>query len=92
MVAPARSSRPRSSKVASSSGASSGAPRPRDADDAARGAHAAHLAPPEQGVLDEWYRRIGYRVAHTTRVDETYPDLAPLLATPCQFVVYEKTL
>jgi hypothetical protein len=31
-------------------------------------------------------------VAHTTRVDETYPDLAPLLATPCQFVVHEKPL
>jgi GNAT superfamily N-acetyltransferase len=47
---------------------------------------------PSKVFLDEWYRRIGYRVAHTTRVDETYPDLAPLLATPCQFVVYEKPL
>jgi hypothetical protein len=42
---------------------------------------------PSKVFLNESYRRIGYRVAHTTRVDETYPDLAPLLATPCQFVV-----
>jgi ribosomal protein S18 acetylase RimI-like enzyme len=47
---------------------------------------------PSKVFLDEWYRRIGYRVARTTRVDETYADLAPLLATPCQFVVYEKPL
>jgi GNAT superfamily N-acetyltransferase len=47
---------------------------------------------PSKVFLDAWYRRIGYRVTCMTRVDETYPDLAPLLATPCRFVVYEKPL
>jgi GNAT superfamily N-acetyltransferase len=47
---------------------------------------------PNKVFLDEWYRRIGYRVIRTTRVDDLEPDLAPMLATPCEFVVYEKPL
>jgi GNAT superfamily N-acetyltransferase len=47
---------------------------------------------PTKVFLDEWYRRLGYRPVRTTGVDETEPELAPLLATPCQFVVYEKSL
>jgi GNAT superfamily N-acetyltransferase len=47
---------------------------------------------PAKVFLDEWYRRLGYRPVRTTRVDESEPELAPLLATPCQFVVYCKTL
>ena len=42
--------------------------------------------------LDGWYSRIGYRVVRTARLEEAYPDLAPLLATECDFVVYEKPL
>jgi GNAT superfamily N-acetyltransferase len=47
---------------------------------------------PMKVFLDEWYRRLGYRPVRTTDVDETEPELAPLLATPCKFVVYCKTL
>ena len=47
---------------------------------------------PSKVFLDAWYRRIGYRVKRTTGVDESEPELAPLLATPCEFVVYEKPL
>jgi GNAT superfamily N-acetyltransferase len=47
---------------------------------------------PSKVFLDDWYRRIGYRVIRTTPVDDLEPDLAPLLATPCEFVVYEKSL
>jgi GNAT superfamily N-acetyltransferase len=47
---------------------------------------------PMKAFLDEWYRRLGYRPVRTTDVDETEPELAPLLATPCEFVVYEKPL
>jgi ribosomal protein S18 acetylase RimI-like enzyme len=47
---------------------------------------------PSKVRLDDWYRRIGYQVARKTEVDELYPELAPLLATPCDFVVYEKTI
>jgi GNAT superfamily N-acetyltransferase len=47
---------------------------------------------PTKEFLDAWYTRIGYRVARTGTVDEAYPALAPLLATPCDFVLYRKDL
>jgi GNAT superfamily N-acetyltransferase len=47
---------------------------------------------PHKVFLDGWYRRIGYRVVRTTTLDESYPELEPLLATPCKFVIYEKGL
>jgi GNAT superfamily N-acetyltransferase len=47
---------------------------------------------PTKEFLNAWYTRIGYRVARTGTIDEAYPSLAPLLATPCDFVIYEKEL
>jgi GNAT superfamily N-acetyltransferase len=47
---------------------------------------------PTKVFLDAWYTRIGYRVARTGTIDEAYPALAPLLATPCDFVIYRKAL
>jgi GNAT superfamily N-acetyltransferase len=47
---------------------------------------------PSKEYLDRWYRRLGYRVVHTTTLDENYPELAPLLATPCELRIYEKPL
>jgi GNAT superfamily N-acetyltransferase len=47
---------------------------------------------PSKEFLDGWYRRLGYRVVRRTSVDEIEPELAPLLATPCDFLVYEKPL
>jgi GNAT superfamily N-acetyltransferase len=47
---------------------------------------------PSKDFLDEWYRRMGYEVIRRTSVDDLQPELAPLLATPCEFVVYEKPL
>jgi GNAT superfamily N-acetyltransferase len=47
---------------------------------------------PDKVFLDDWYRRIGYRVVRRTSVEDLEPELAPLLATPCEFVVYEKPL
>jgi GNAT superfamily N-acetyltransferase len=47
---------------------------------------------PTKEFLAAWYTRIGYRVARTGTIDEAYPDLAPLLATPCDFVIYQKDL
>jgi ribosomal protein S18 acetylase RimI-like enzyme len=47
---------------------------------------------PAKEFLDAWYTRIGYRVARTGTIDEAYPALAPLLATPCDFVIYHKDL
>jgi ribosomal protein S18 acetylase RimI-like enzyme/NTP pyrophosphatase (non-canonical NTP hydrolase) len=47
---------------------------------------------PSKEFLAGWYGRLGYRKVRTGTVEETYPDLAPLLATPCDFVTYEKDL
>jgi GNAT superfamily N-acetyltransferase len=51
-----------------------------------------HWRHPSKEYLDRWYRRIGYRVVRTTTLDENYPELAPLLATPCELRIYEKPL
>jgi ribosomal protein S18 acetylase RimI-like enzyme len=47
---------------------------------------------PAKQFLEAWYTRLGYRVARTDTIDTAYPDLAPLLATPCDFVIYRKQL
>jgi ribosomal protein S18 acetylase RimI-like enzyme len=47
---------------------------------------------PTKQFLAEWYSRIGYRIARTGTIDELYSELAPLLATPCDFVIYRKDL
>jgi SAM-dependent methyltransferase/GNAT superfamily N-acetyltransferase len=47
---------------------------------------------PTKELLEAWYTRVGYRVARTGTIDEAYPALAPLLATPCDFVIYQKDL
>jgi ribosomal protein S18 acetylase RimI-like enzyme len=47
---------------------------------------------PAKECLAAWYHRMGYRVLRTSTIDETYPSLAPLLATTCDFVIYHKDL
>jgi GNAT superfamily N-acetyltransferase len=47
---------------------------------------------PSKEFLRSWYGRCGYRVVRTRTVDETHPLLAPLLATPCDLLVHEKSL
>ena len=47
---------------------------------------------PTKEFLAAWYTRLGYRVARTGTIDAAYPQLAPLLATPCDFVTYRKEL
>jgi GNAT superfamily N-acetyltransferase len=47
---------------------------------------------PVKEFLREWYTRIGYRPVRTDDLADTYPALAPHLATPCAFVVYQKDL
>jgi hypothetical protein len=36
--------------------------------------------------------RIGYRIVDHGRLEDTYPQLAPLLATACDYRIYEKPL
>jgi ribosomal protein S18 acetylase RimI-like enzyme len=47
---------------------------------------------PTKVFLAAWYTRIGYQVARRGAIDEAYPALAPLLATPCDLVIYHKRL
>jgi GNAT superfamily N-acetyltransferase len=47
---------------------------------------------PSKEFLRDWYRRRGYRLVRTGRLDEAYPQLAPLLATPCDFEIHHKPL
>ena len=47
---------------------------------------------PSKVFLDEWYRRLGYRVTRTAKAEDSHPQLAPYLATPCEIRIYEKAL
>jgi GNAT superfamily N-acetyltransferase len=47
---------------------------------------------PSKEFLRDWYARIGYREVRTGHLAELYPELAPLLATTCDLVVYRKEL
>jgi GNAT superfamily N-acetyltransferase len=49
-------------------------------------------AHPSKEFLAAWYARMGYRVHRTRTVENSYPELAPRLATPCLFVTYRKSL
>ena len=47
---------------------------------------------PSKEFLKGWYGRRGYRLIRTGSLDGPYPELAPLLATPCDLTVHEKPL
>jgi GNAT superfamily N-acetyltransferase len=47
---------------------------------------------PSKEFLKAWYGRRGYRVIRTGTIEDQHPQLAPLLATPCDMLVYEKPL
>jgi len=47
---------------------------------------------PSKAFLEGWYTRIGYEKIRSGTIDESYPELAPLLATTCDFVIYQKKL
>jgi GNAT superfamily N-acetyltransferase len=47
---------------------------------------------PSKEFLKAWYGRLGYRPVRSGSIDDNYPHLAPLLATPCDLNIYEKPL
>jgi N-acetylglutamate synthase-like GNAT family acetyltransferase len=47
---------------------------------------------PSKEFLARWYARIGYRPVRRGTIEESHPDLAPLVATPCDVVTYQKDL
>jgi len=49
-------------------------------------------AHPAKEFLAGWYTRLGYALSRTGRIEEAYPALGPLLATPCDLRIYRKEL
>jgi GNAT superfamily N-acetyltransferase len=47
---------------------------------------------PSKEFLTDWYTRSGYKLARVGAIEESYPELAPLLATPCDYMIYRKPL
>lgn len=47
---------------------------------------------PFKARLEKWYTRIGYVPVHTESVDALFPELAPMLAIPCKFIIFHKEL
>jgi GNAT superfamily N-acetyltransferase len=47
---------------------------------------------PAKEFLAAWYDRLGYAVVGTGTMEDSHPHLAPLLATPCDVLIYEKDL
>lgn len=63
-----------------------------------RGYMQLELLVPRDWVLESkqflaaWYGRIGYRLHRVGRIEESYPDLAPMLCTEADFRIYRKEL
>jgi GNAT superfamily N-acetyltransferase len=47
---------------------------------------------PEKERLRRWYERLGYRVVRSAPFEQVAAHLAPQLATPCEFLVFRKSL
>jgi GNAT superfamily N-acetyltransferase len=47
---------------------------------------------PSKELLRAWYGRRGYEVARVASFEESYPNLAPMLATACDLEIYELAL
>jgi N-acetylglutamate synthase-like GNAT family acetyltransferase len=47
---------------------------------------------PSKQFLATWYTRIGYTQTRVGAIEESYQHLTPLLAAPCDFIIYRKTL
>lgn len=47
---------------------------------------------PSKEFLTDWYTRSGYKLVRVGAIEESYPELAPLLAAPCDYMIYRKTL
>lgn len=42
--------------------------------------------------MADWNERTGYELVGKGTFEADYPDLAPLLATPCDYLIYQKAL
>ncbi|MFI9503786.1 GNAT family N-acetyltransferase [Nocardia sp. NPDC052566] len=49
-------------------------------------------AHPVKEFLRGWYLRLGYILERKGELEEDYPHLVPLLATPCDFLIFHKPM
>ncbi|MEV6562841.1 GNAT family N-acetyltransferase [Nocardia sp. NPDC051756] len=49
-------------------------------------------AHPVKEFLRGWYLRLGYVLERKSELEEGYPHLVPLLATPCDFLIFHKPM
>jgi ribosomal protein S18 acetylase RimI-like enzyme len=47
---------------------------------------------PSKQFMADWNTRFGYQVVRRGSFEDQYPELAPFLATPCDFVIYQMAL
>jgi GNAT superfamily N-acetyltransferase len=47
---------------------------------------------PSKEFLTDWYTRSGYKLSRIGAIEESYPELAPQLATPCDYMIYQRIL
>ncbi|MGX1776757.1 GNAT family N-acetyltransferase [Nocardia brasiliensis] len=47
---------------------------------------------PVKESLHGWYQRLGYVLERKGELEESYPHLVPLLATPCDFLIFHKPM
>ena len=47
---------------------------------------------PEKERLRSWYTRLGYQVVRSAPFEQVAAQLAPQLATPCEFLIFHKRL
>lgn len=47
---------------------------------------------PVKEFLHGWYQRLGYVLERKGELEESYPHLVPLLATPCDFLIFHKSM
>lgn len=47
---------------------------------------------PSKEFLTDWYTRSGFKLARIGAIEESYPELASLLATPCDYMIYRRAL
>lgn len=47
---------------------------------------------PDKVILEKWYTRLGYQPVRTEAIETSFPELSERLATPCQFIIFQKEL
>src|SRR5699024_3111123 len=47
---------------------------------------------PDKERMKEWYKRLGYNPVRAENIEDLFPAVGEMLATPCKFIVFHKKL